>query len=197
MIVETKLHNLFFTAWVWGTQWNSCSLPALDLAALSELHLYQSINFTYTRLVPLVRLTWKCIFYFFAKYKADWVSWHADCCVFVFFWTTSEFVFWPRCSRFFVVHCLTMKSQCLVLISGCCFAGIASAQVEREQKNKRHRLILWHPGSILNIYLLLWDSQRCDLSKSLLVCLCVSNTIDRSPNIPDAHPSAVNWAVDM
>lgn len=67
----------------------------------------------------------------------------------------------------------------------CCSLLNNEAQVSRVNKwlfcrhcfctsravRKRHKLSLWHPGNIFNIYMLLLDSRIYSLSKSLLACL--------------------------
>lgn len=60
---------------------------------------------------------------------------------------------------------------------------------------KRHKLSLWHPGNIFNIYMLLLDSRIYSLSKSLLACLIFPPKYIRQGS---KYPRcAVNWAVDM
>lgn len=117
----------------------------------------------------------------FTKCKADWVSWHAD----LLFLTAPEFALVPRRSCF---CCSLLDNEVLLscfnewLFRRHCFcsSGVAT---------KRHKLTLWHPGNILNIY---FDSVRCSPSQSLLGCLMLPplNTIDRFPNILDASPCA-------
>lgn len=64
---------------------------------------------------------------------------------------------------FCVVHCLTMPSQCLVLIRGCS-AGNASAQVERGHKKARaHPAASWQHIKYLFTLVGLTETEHVDI----------------------------------